>query len=309
MRNKLALRVLSVLISLALVAVLLRYVSKANIVDAISRLTVTQIALSVVMILLTNIMRGLRLSVFLADAPGARAQCIAISIIHNFMNHVVPFRMGEAALPVLLNRFKSWKLMDGAVVLLTIRIYDLAAMGLVVIVSGLFVDVSRRYAFIALVLVGLAVITLVAVRPSRVGRVHSGKARTGHLEQVLRKVLALNFYQSVISLPLISIAIWVMTYIFFYCVVDWLGIDIGFFESVLASTGAVLTNLLPVNGLGSIGTLEAGWSLGYVFFGVDSGNAVASGFIMHAIVILVGMAAAPFCYLYLRQRSGFELKN
>jgi len=66
-------------------------------------------------------------------------------------------------------------------------------------------------------------------------------------------------------------------------------IDITFIKSILASSGAVITSYLPINGLGNFGTLEAGWALGYTMLGVSKNVAIASGFVMHIIIVVIGL--------------------
>jgi uncharacterized membrane protein YbhN (UPF0104 family) len=72
---------------------------------------------------------------------------------------------------------------------------------------------------------------------------------------------------------------------------------------VLASLGEAVVGLLP-NAIGSFGTLEAGWAAGYVLCGVDRADAVATGFIMHGIVVLAGLilSAGGLTYLLWERR-------
>ena len=82
-------------------------------------------------------------------------------------------------------------------------------------------------------------------------------------------------------------------------------LDIGFFKNTLASSGEMITGLLPINMVGSLGTLEAGWAVGYIICGVDRASAIATGFIVHGLIILCGfiISAAGFAYLLARRQK------
>ena len=60
----------------------------------------------------------------------------------------------------------------------------------------------------------------------------------------------------------------------------------------MGSVGAILTGILPVNALGSIGTLEAGWAVGFVAMGMSRADAVATGFAVHLVLIVAAGALA-----------------
>ncbi len=63
------------------------------------------------------------------------------------------------------------------------------------------------------------------------------------------------------------------------------GVDVTLAQSVVGSGGGIMTNLLPVNGVGSFGTLEAGWTAGLVATGAPLGPVVAAGLAMHLLVV------------------------
>jgi uncharacterized membrane protein YbhN (UPF0104 family) len=122
-----------------------------------------------------------------------------------------------------------------------------------------------------------------------------------------KEIDALDARQKYLFLPASSIVVTLLTYTMFYLVMVFMGIDIGFFLNMLASLGDLLTTFLP-NALGSFGTLEAGWAAGYVLCGVSKADAIATGFIMHGIILLSGfvLSVCGFVYLLARRRSGRE---
>jgi len=62
------------------------------------------------------------------------------------------------------------------------------------------------------------------------------------------------------------------------------GFELSFRQTVVGSTFANITQLIPINTLGSFGTLEAGWTLGYALIGIDAKQALTAGFVLHLLV-------------------------
>ena len=124
-----------------------------------------------------------------------------------------------------------------------------------------------------------------------------------YLDDLKDKLSSLSVIGKYCFLPLTSFFIWLTTYVMFYFVMRSMDIKLSFMESILASSAAVVTNFLPINGLGSFGTLEAGWTAGYMFLGVDMDDAIISGFIMHLIVVAVGLILALASIVYLENNK------
>jgi uncharacterized membrane protein YbhN (UPF0104 family) len=76
-----------------------------------------------------------------------------------------------------------------------------------------------------------------------------------------------------------------------------------YFSVIFASTFAILTTVLPFQGLGNFGTLEAGWTLGFVAVGVSREMAISSGFTYHFVIILYFVVWGLWGFLSSRSRS------
>jgi uncharacterized membrane protein YbhN (UPF0104 family) len=130
-----------------------------------------------------------------------------------------------------------------------------------------------------------------------------GLKATSHLKELKRKMDSLSALDKCCFLPVTSFFVWLTTYVMFYVVMWSMEVKLSFTENVLASSAAVVTNFLPVNGLGSFGTLEAGWAAGYMLVGVKVDDAIISGFIMHLIVVMVGLILALISVFYLKKNT------
>ena len=77
---------------------------------------------------------------------------------------------------------------------------------------------------------------------------------------------------------LASLACWALTYSVFLVLMRAFGLPVNVSQIVLGATGGVISGFLPIGGIGSFGTLEAGWTLGFVLVGLTRSQAVTSGF-------------------------------
>jgi uncharacterized membrane protein YbhN (UPF0104 family) len=97
---------------------------------------------------------------------------------------------------------------------------------------------------------------------------------------------------------LASLFIWLSLYAFSYTTILAFGVNIEFFAAVAGSTGAALTNVLPINSFGSFGTMEAGWTGGFLFVGMSLQDAVTTGFGYHLINFFAAIIIAVICFIF-----------
>ena len=293
-------------LSVALVAVLARQITVLDIKRLASRLTLPQFVLMSGLYLLMAYFRGIRLGYILREGNAARLT--AIAVIHAFLNHILPFRLGEISLPVLVKAFTSRGLASGSLSLVLVRLYDAISIALLSLLSLLVVggelsatvrNVLGVCAF--MVIVGFILVfrylgALVSVAAAAAGGTlgllgRRGRLAAGRLRELAdsmsREIDGLDARQKYGFLPVSSLIVTVLNYALFFFAMVFMGIDIGFFRNMLASLGELVTTFLP-NTLASFGTMEAGWAAGYALCGVSKADAIATGFIMHGIIILSG---------------------
>lgn len=293
-------------ISVGLVVLLLRQISLEDFRRLASQLTVWQFLFLSGIYLLMAYVRGIRLGYVIRDRT--HGKLTAISVIHAFLNHVLPFRLGELSLPVLVKAFTRHGLATGSLTLVVVRLYELVSIALLSVVSLLVVGgelspamrqllwggaIGAGVGFLLLfrylggmirLAGGVAAAVLAACGAK--GREAGVRVREG-ADRMDREIEGFDRMQKYVLLPATSLAVTCLTYVLFYFAMVFMGIDIGFFKNMLASLGELVTTFLP-NSLGSFGTMEAGWAAGYALCGVSKADAIASGFIMHGIIILAG---------------------
>lgn len=310
--------VLLFVLAALLLAVLLRQIRWADLALLARRLTIGQVGLLCGIYGLTTLLRGIRLGLLVGDRRGV--SLAAVSGVHAFLNHLLPLRLGELSLPVLAKHFLQRELTRGSAALLVMRLYDVFAIALLILLSALAAGVGRNAPFrlggvlagsslLAAGLVGLralpALLSAGARAAARILRAANRRWADGadRLEEAGRKMaghvsdLAPGVRYA--ALPAVSLLIQISVYVFFYLSMVFMGVDLGFFLNTLASSGELITSLLPINAVGSLGTLEAGWAAGFILCGVDRSTAIASGFVMHGIIVLTALLLALFGFAWL----------
>lgn len=283
-RRSLALAFAGSVLALALVLL----ARPARIVALVGTASPTGVAVAFAWGCVVLLARGARLAALLAPRlPAGRAT--AVVALAQFAVGVLPLRLGELALPALLELAGVPGLLRGLAYALVVRLADVAALALWAVVAVLVADRSPlTVAALALLLftVVLAAVVLSRRLPWLVGR---WRRRSGLRRTLLRQVLQVRRELRVLCrsprrallVAAGSIVVWGGLWGLTASLLDAMGRTWPP-EAVLASVvGAAVASSLPINAVGSFGSLEAGWTAAAVAFGVPAGQALADGFATH----------------------------
>lgn len=321
---------LAVVLSGALLFVLLSQIKLDDLSRLAGRFTPLQLLGVFSLYAGANLFRAIRLRSALNEKH--LLSLTSISGLHAFLNHVLPFRSGELSLPFLLKAFLSRSLANGAVALVIVRLYDTLSITLLMLFSLAMVhaEIEAQMASTlgyALIAVAVGIIATFAALPlifRLAGQwLPTWGAALGKPGERWGQRIAQGFHtmhthlneltptQRYLTLPVTSLLVQLCIYGFFYYSMKFMGIDIGFCKNMLASSGEMITGLLPINMIGSLGTLEMGWAIGYVICGIPKVDAIATGFIVHALIIgsgllisLTGLLQLSLFRLSSRRNSG-----
>ena len=238
---------------------------------------------------------------------------LVIASVHNLLVRLLPFRTGELSYGFLVRRAGTAGLGESLLGLLLVRILDSTTVVVLFAVALAFQNVSyfgdRRTGLVAAAgaaLFGLLIVVLLSPLLRLALRIGRALARALHLAQSPRVTqifakldeavagFAHISPRNVAFIGLSSLGLWLLTFGAFFAIMRAFSMPVGLAQTVLGSTAAVVTGFLPIGGIGSFGTLEAGWSLGFVLVGLDRTHAVASAFgvslVTFAYVIVLGLA-------------------
>jgi uncharacterized membrane protein YbhN (UPF0104 family) len=243
----------------------------------------------------------------------AYSTMLVITSIHNLLVRVLPFRTGELSYAFLVRRAGTAGLGESLLGLLLVRILDSTAVVVLFAVALAFHHGTyfgdRQTGIVAAA--GTAVLGLmlvVALAPLlRLGlRIAHSIARLfrvadrPRVQQIIGKLeAAVDAFsriprRNVIWNGLLSLGLWLLTFGAFFVIMRAFSMPVSLAQTVLGSTAAVVTGFLPIGGIGSFGTLEAGWALGFVLVGLDRTMAIVSAFgvsiTTFVYVIILGLA-------------------
>jgi uncharacterized protein (TIRG00374 family) len=230
-------------------------------------------------------------------------QVLAISAAHNMAAYVLPARTGEASLVVYLRGTSGVTTGEGVACLMVSRIADLGILCAWLALSSIALGVRGGpgagtwllWLGLALALAAAAILWLGA-RSERLVRLAVSLSRALRLDRGTRRgrlVARVEGFAATLALAggggrfaraaLVSVPLWAGVFAFYALLARGAGLgpELDFLQAVFGSSLAVLTNILPVNGLAGFGTQEAGWVAGFGLLGVGREAALTSGVAVH----------------------------
>ena len=250
--------------------------------------------------------RWLRLPVLLEGAPHHPPTLFAVSVGHQFFNQLLPARTGELTFPLLLKRAQGTPLATGLLYLAVLRLVELATLCPLYSVAALLwlheVGAPLPLGAVAgLAAVGVALLVgLPWLLPRSIGAglsalgwliARSPEGLRGRLQKVHASLRAAHEAvdalppRAILKLTALAALMWLSLFAMYHCATIAFAPEVSFAQCAVGSAGGILSNLLPINGIGSLGTMEAGWVAGFRATGVRLDAAMASGLAVHAIAI------------------------
>ena len=217
-----------------------------------------------------------------------------------FWTNLLPMRTGDLSYVVLLRDKTRATGTEGASSLLVASALDL--WWLFVLAGGLgvfFVSTGVRNATVV-ALTGLAVAgTFAGILFWSVGRLFAARATErlaktiervpvlgGAFGRLLREMERQTWNGSFGRAALFSALALVLRYAFQLYLLRAMFPAIRTTQGVFALVFAGLVNLLPIQGVGNVGSIELPWAWALMSVGVPQPEAIASGFALHAVVLL-----------------------
>jgi Lysylphosphatidylglycerol synthase TM region len=235
----------------------------------------------------------------LPDAP-----MVLIALKLNFLNFVLPFRLGELGYPALMHQQYGHGLLRSAGVLLLARLFDLTTvMAILLGAAALFFSVPAAQAALLIAALGFALAPFALVglgaallprlgdrlAGSRLGqRLGAGLARFARSPEPdadwvaglraigrgpVRLVVGLGFA--------IWLALGLAAVLVAAAVVDTVWPS----AALLGAAAGNIAFALPVNGIAGLGPAQAAWVLATTWAGVPHADAIVSALALHAVVL------------------------
>lgn len=286
--------------------------------DALVKADFALVILSAAIYAVSNLFKSLRFNILLKESAVPVSKMFAISAYQNFFNQIMPARTGELTFLYYTKSMANVRASASLHALLVSRMMDLVVVCLFFIIAltlyygkdlsiPLIIAASLMGAFSLLfvfklhwfILLGkkifIFLVSIFKIKEKPLIIKISGK-----IEMLLEEFAGINMKKKIPLAALTSLLVWLSLYAFSYTTILAFGVDIGFLAAVAGSTGAVLTNVLPINSFGSFGTMEAGWTGGFLFVGMSMQEAVTTGFGYHLINFFSALLIALICFVFIK---------
>ena len=238
------------------------------------------------------ILRALRFRVlFKTNTLG---QYVLIVAGHMFFNHILPFRSGELSLPFFLKRITNIPYSQSISLFMLLRLFDVIVIiitfftvllwggdspNIQILTFSLLILILCIIGLLNLKTLFLKIITYITyILPEKY---------TPHLKEFEIHInQALTLSPKVhIQLFLLSLLDRICNYAVTIFLVKGMSFDISFVPLIIANAAASLSNVLPINSIGSFGTLELGWTGALMYYDIPKDIAISSGFSFHLLFI------------------------
>ncbi len=281
----------------------------SNIFRALKQADTAWLLVSLALFSFTQLIRAWRWQVLSWDHKIHFSKSLPLTAIHVGLGHLLPMRLADVALVGLFKKYAYLPAGNGAATVMLAKIMDVIAMGFVVAcsftagLSGPVVYVAASASLLGVLsLFFLPVILSLLARPVKAimgeGRISNGWREMAEATEIKRG------RRPAVSLAMgLSIAGWTVKLFMFYALLRAVGVNgLPMWQVFTASAITDLTMALPVHGLLSLGTVEAGWVAGFALTGVTGTlpgglSVIETGFSMHmlwlfmAVLLMLGGAA------------------
>lgn len=288
-------RSLGLAITLGLLVWLLSDARWQDIGTNLKHLDQLDLALAIAAFVLSYLLRAARVYDEFAEETGARfAAILRLTLVHNASINILPFRSGEAAFPILLNRWFGVPSTRAIVALLWLRIQD----AFVVLALAAFVWPDLHPALRALWIVGVIAaawfIPVWALRhpeiETRAGRFSSAlhRIRGALAESTRRHARGWLWTIANWSLKLAAQA-WLIAAL----------LQAGLLTGLSGALGVELAAILPIQGVAGFGTYEAGGAALLAPHGIPFAAGLNAALALHLFVIACALVAGALAVAFL----------
>ena len=312
---------LSLLITAIILYVLLSQISLKDLYALFITMNPVWIFLGAASYFLALLFRALRFKWLIHSKAISLSELFRITAFYHLSLMVLPSKLGELSYPYFLTKIGGMNMTEGLASLIASRIYDLFIILLIFFFACIgFQSFFLNNLFLILLLACLLITFIflaffymsgclrwISDILGMISKVtHSGNSKSFLWVQRKMNEMAEDFYaikdqKSYLPVSLTSLASWGMIFWAFYAFLRGFGIGISFLQMIFGSTVGVIANALPISGIGNWGTLEAGWTAGFLMVGVSKEKAIATGFGIHILIFIACAIISFFCWATLRK--------
>jgi uncharacterized membrane protein YbhN (UPF0104 family) len=266
------------------------------------QLSLERIALAVLLVLLSYVIRTVRLVAFFAvELRGRFSVALRLTLIHNLWNNLLP-TFGELSFPILMQRYFMISPTRSLSALLWFRLLDLYAILLLAVLSLMLHQDSWWPAALLVALLTLAIPLIYRWLPTSIG--YFEHKSIGGLKEKLSKLRAAlpKSWRVLLLSSWWTLANWTLKLMVFAWIIQQF-VAINFGQSLLGAIGGELTSVLPVYGIAGAGTYEAGVVAALVPADIGYQEALKAAVNLHLFLLSCTLLSGFLSYLLPGNRS------
>jgi hypothetical protein len=268
---------------------------------------------------LAILFRALRFKWLIHSRDIPLSDLFRISVLYHLSLMVLPSKLGELSYPYLLNKISGMSITEGMASLIASRVYDFFIFLMIFLFASIgfqsFFKINLFFIILlSAFLIGLTLLLFfymsdfLRLFSNFMGRMSqwAGTKNSKPFQWIQRKIheIAEDFYaikarRTYFPVTVTSLVSWIMIFWMFYAFLRGFGIEISFLKVVFGSTIAVIANVLPISGIGNWGTLEVGWTAGFLMVGLSKEKAIATGFGVHIVAFVLCSIMGLICWVTL----------
>lgn len=320
-RRQLLIRLVSIIVTVALLAALVGEVEWAEFDQLLGRVAPVSWLAALLAYLALNLFRALRFRVLLDKADTPWRLLLPITLYHNFLVRALPFKLGELSYIALLRSRLNYSMEEGLSSLFGARILELLII-ILVFASGVLTSaeaLAQQRERLMLIIVATFFVCVIGlyfggslIRASSrlllpgIGRLLRGKpALTGALEagwlQLADELDRVRQPRLFLSALFISCFTYSSSFLTNYVLLRALGIQVDLPAMIAIISIGMFASAFPFN-VSGFGVVEVAWRFGLVqFAGWPESDATATGFLLHGFQLfaaaLYGLAGYLLIHL------------
>jgi len=319
MRHKLPVKILTLIITVILVALLFTQIDLKDVITTLQNINPIYLLAGFMVYTCSYFFRAWRFHILLNREVGLK-DLFDIECVHNAVNNLLPARTGELSYVYLLKRINNKTTGEGIATLVVARIFDLIALiilffiatFLIIAIPKIILDALWIIAIFAFFL--LIILVLILTRGEKFVIGVQNVVRKLHCEnnrgvnylirkgfETVESLDKIQMKKSFAALIASSLLIWGFNYFIVYLLMIGMNFQISILLVILGGTFILLTTVLPIQGIAGFGTTETIWTLVFVPLGLSLDQAIISGFCYHIVIILYFMILGIYGWIAVRR--------
>lgn len=314
LKKKIFLYILSILISIFLIWLLLSKIETGDLLNTLKNIHYPALLAFMIIALISSGLRAWRYKLLLKPHPISWKNILLVTFIRNLFVDLFPARLGSLSYIYVINRRMKFPFETAASSFVLAVIFDfftlspflifsifIIGLGSSAVSSTLFLIISIFFfltIFLALwLLIPLAKhflkLYIYSLKLFRVDKKIWAVKSKKSIEKTIEELSATKkrrIYWPVFSISLaLRLTKYGALYFLLYSILSSHGFnlpDLNFFKTILGITGAELTSILPIKGIGGFGTWESAWVLTFKLMNFQPQLAIISGIGIHLITNL-----------------------